>query len=146
MDTASQRAASYRLGARAKHGKAPAPCSNIDDLNVRRDSRYALSVAVAGRLCAARSWRTSRRSRPVPIEYVSPGAPAVSGLQLRQRHDLYSGHAVPFRDMALARCRSRGGSSVRQSGGIRQSTEYPGGIEVQRRYPGQSGYGLRRRR
>ncbi len=41
--------------------------------------------------------------------------------------------------MASREVQVHGGSSVRQSGGIRQSTEYPGGIEVQR-YPGQSGY------
>lgn len=84
--------------------------------------------------------------RPIPIEYVSPGASgSVSTYSRSQSYPLYGGHAVPGLGYGRSQVEVRGSSAVRQSGGIRQSTEYPGGIEVQR-YPGQSGYEVQRRR
>ena len=107
--------------------------------------RYPLLLLAA--LCGSQVLANEPpRSRPVPIEYVSPGASgSVRGSSYSQRHDLYGGHAVPIQGYGAREVQIHGGSSVRQSGGIRQSTEYPGGIEVQR-YPGQSGYEVQRRR
>lgn len=86
------------------------------------------------------------RSQPVPIEYVSPGASgSVSGSSYSQRYDLYGGHAVSIQGYDGREVQIHIGSSVRQSGDIRHSTEYPGGIEIQR-YPGQSGQEVQRRR
>ena len=48
------------------------------------------------------------RSRPVPIEYVSPGASgSVSGSSYSQRHDLYGGHAVPIQGYGRGRVAMR---------------------------------------
>ncbi|WP_394561206.1 hypothetical protein [Aquipseudomonas alcaligenes] len=83
--------------------------------------------------------------QPIPIEYVSPGASgSVSSSSRSQSYDVYGGHAVPSQGYGRE-IQIQGGSSVRQSGSIRQSIEYPGGIEVQR-YPGQSDYELQRNR
>lgn len=84
-----------------------------------------------------------RPIQAVPIEYVSPGASgSVSSSSRSQRYDLYGGQAVPSYGQ---QSQSYGSLSVQQRGGIRQSTEYPGGYEVQR-YPGQSGYDVQRSR
>ena len=57
------------------------------------------------------------RSRPVPIEYVSPGASGgVSGSSYSQRYDLYGGHAVPIQGYDGREVQIHSGSSVRQSG------------------------------
>ena len=83
--------------------------------------------------------------QPIPIEYVSPGASGSIGSSSRsQNYDVYGGHAVPSQGYGGREVQIQGGFSARQSGGIRQSIEYPGGIEVQR-YPGQSGYEQRSR-
>lgn len=73
--------------------------------------------------------------RVIPKAYVSPGASgSIDGYQRQQQYDIIGGQAIP-----------RGGSRIQiiegsqqfeTRGGIRQSTEYPGGYEVQR-YPGQ---------
>lgn len=84
--------------------------------------------------------------QPIAIEYVSPGASgSVSSSSRSQSYDLYGGHAVPSQGYGSREVQIQGGSSVRQSGGIRQSIEYPGGIEVQR-YPGQGSYEGQRNR
>jgi hypothetical protein len=84
--------------------------------------------------------------RSIPIEYVSPGASgSVSSSSRSQSYDVYGGHAVPSQGYGRQVEIIQGGSSVRQSGGIRQSIEYPGGIEEQR-YPGQGGYEIQRSR
>ncbi|WP_220815013.1 hypothetical protein [Pseudomonas paralcaligenes] len=78
--------------------------------------------------------------RPIPIEYVSPGASgSVSTYSRSQSYPLYGGHAVPGLGYGRSQVEIRGGSAVRQS------VEYPGGLEVQR-YPGQRGYEIRRER
>jgi hypothetical protein len=84
--------------------------------------------------------------RPIPIEYVSPGASgSVSSSSRSQSYDVYGGHVMPSQGYGGNQVQIRGSTSVRQSGGIRQSTEYPGGIEVQR-YPGQGSYEVQRSR
>ncbi|HSC82277.1 MAG TPA: hypothetical protein VLC30_01550 [Pseudomonas sp.] len=81
----------------------------------------------------------------VPIEYVSPGAyGSVSSSSRSQGYDLSGGRAVPGQGYGR-QSQSYGNSSVQQRGGIRQSTEYPGGYEVQR-YPGQGSYEVQRSR
>lgn len=107
--------------------------------------RYPLLLLAA--LCGSQVLASEPpRSQPVPVEYVSPGASgSVSSSRYSQHYDLYGGHSVPIQRYDGRQVQIRSGSSVRQSGGIRQSIEYPGGIEVQR-YPGQSGYEVQRRR
>jgi hypothetical protein len=84
--------------------------------------------------------------RSIPIEYVSPGASGgVSSSSTSQGYDVYGGHAVPSQGYGRQVQIIQGGSSVQQSGGIRQSIEYPGGVEIQR-YPGQSSYEVQRSR
>ena len=84
--------------------------------------------------------------RSIPIEYVSPGASgSVSSSSRSQSYDVYGGHAVPSQGYGRQVEIIQGGSSVRQNGGIRQSIEYPGGIEVQQ-YPGQNSYEVQRSR
>jgi hypothetical protein len=84
--------------------------------------------------------------REIPIEYVSPGASgSVSSSSRSQSYDVYGGHAVPSQGYGRQVQIIQGGSSVQHSGGIRQSIEYPGGIEVQR-YPGQNSYEVQRSR
>jgi hypothetical protein len=84
--------------------------------------------------------------RDIPVEYVSPGASgSVSSSSRSQSYDVYGGHAVPSQGYGRQVEIIQGGSSVRQSGGIRQSIEYPGGLEVQR-HPGQHGYEVQRSR
>ncbi|MBB2494831.1 hypothetical protein [Aquipseudomonas ullengensis] len=85
-----------------------------------------------------------RPLQAVPIEYVSPGASgSVSSSSRSQIQNLYGGQALP--EGYGRQSQSSGSSSVQQSGGIRQSTEYPGGYEVQR-YPGQNSYEVQRSR
>lgn len=106
--------------------------------------RYSLLLLV-GLLNAQVLADEALRSRPVPIEYVSPGAYGSVSSSSRSRHaDVYGGRVVPDQGYGGREVRIQGDSSVRQSGGIRQSIEYPGGVEVQR-YPGQSGYEALRR-
>ena len=84
--------------------------------------------------------------RPIPIQYVSPGASGgVESSSRSQSYDIYGGHAVPSQGYGRNQVEIHGSSSVRHGGSIRQSTEYPGGIEVQR-HPGQSDYELQRNR
>jgi hypothetical protein len=84
--------------------------------------------------------------RPIPIEYVSPGASgSVSSSSRSQSYDAYGGHAVPSQGYGSREIQIQGSSSVQQSGGIRQSIEYPGGVEIQR-YPRQGSYEVQRSR
>jgi hypothetical protein len=84
--------------------------------------------------------------REIPVEYISPGASgSVSSSSRSQSYDIYGGHAVPSQGYGRQVEIIQGGSSVRQGGGIRQSIEYPGGLEVQR-HPGQHGYEVQRSR
>lgn len=86
-----------------------------------------------------------RPIQAVPIEYVSPGASgSISSSSRSQNYDLYGGQAVPGQGYGQ-QSQSYGNSSVQQRGSIRQSTEYPGGFEVQR-YPGQDSYEVQRSR
>ncbi|MDD0842798.1 hypothetical protein [Pseudomonas sp. Gutcm_11s] len=103
-------------------------------------SMILLSVLLSGLAMAGEPAR-----QPIPIEYVSPGASgSVSSSSRSQSYDVYGGHAVPGQGYGRE-VQIQGGSSVRQSGGIRQSIEYPSGIEVQR-YPGSSDYEIQRNR
>ncbi|MEO4047446.1 hypothetical protein AAFN46_10200 [Pseudomonas sp. CAU 1711] len=100
-----------------------------------RNTILLLSGLFSGLALAAEPVR-----QPMPIEYVSPGASgSISGSVRSQSYDVYGGHAVPSQGYGSSRVQIQGGSSVRQSGGIRQSIEYPGGIEIQR-LPGQHSY------
>ncbi|MGL4315930.1 MAG: hypothetical protein ACRCTL_04890 [Pseudomonas sp.] len=109
-------------------------------------ARRGLMILVAGVALPALADEVVRRPiQAVPIEYVSPGASgSVSSSSRSQSYDLYGGQAVPGQGYGQ-QSQSYGSSSVQQRGGIRQSTEYPGGYEVQR-YPGQNSYDVQRSR
>ncbi|MFT0621865.1 hypothetical protein ACMHYQ_04290 [Ectopseudomonas guguanensis] len=82
--------------------------------------------------------------RVIPKTYVSPGASgSVSGSSSYEQHKLYGGQRLPQGSM---RQESRYGSqSIETRGGIRQSTEYPGGLIIERQ-PGSGSYQQQRSR
>lgn len=82
--------------------------------------------------------------RVIPKSYVSPGASgSVSGSSSYQQHNLYGGQRLP---QGSVRQDSRYGSQSSETrGGIRQSTEYPGGLIIERQ-PGSGSYQQQRSR
>ncbi|XLY86972.1 hypothetical protein ACK8QS_15535 [Ectopseudomonas mendocina] len=82
--------------------------------------------------------------RVIPKTYVSPGASgSISGSSSYEQHNLYGGQRLP---QGSVRQESRYGSqSIETRGGIRQSTEYPGGLIIERQ-PGSGSYQQRRSR
>ncbi|MEK1904677.1 MAG: hypothetical protein AAAB13_02780 [Pseudomonas sp.] len=106
--------------------------------------RLVMGLAAIIALPALAGEEVRRPIQAVPIEYVSPGASgSISSSSRSQNQNLYGGQALP--EGYGRQSQSYGSSSVQQSGGIRQSTEYPGGYEVQR-YPGQNSYEVQRSR
>lgn len=84
--------------------------------------------------------------RVIPITTISPGASgSIGGSQHYEQHNLYGGQRLPG-DGTLRRFESHSSSqSVESRGAIRQSTEYPGGYEVQT-LPGNSSQQYQRSR
>ncbi|SEQ53688.1 hypothetical protein SAMN05216409_106199 [Pseudomonas lutea] len=81
--------------------------------------------------------------RAIPRTYISPGASGSIETQQRSQHyNLYGGQAVPRGTVREYRSHSSG--QYEQRGSIRQSTEYPGGIEIERT-PGSTTNRLERR-
>lgn len=82
--------------------------------------------------------------RVIPKSYISPGASgSVSGSVRYEQHNLYGGQRLP---QGSVRQESRYGSqSCETRGGIRQSTEYPGGLIIERQ-PGSGSYQQQRSR
>lgn len=82
--------------------------------------------------------------RVIPKSYVSPGASgSVSESVQYERHDLYGGQRLP---QGSVRQESGYGSySSETRGNIRQSTEYPGGLIIERQ-PGPGSYQQQRSR
>jgi len=82
--------------------------------------------------------------RVIPKSYVSPGASgSVSGSSSYQQHNLYGGQRLP---QGTVRQESHYGSqSIETRGGIRQSTEYPGGLSIESQ-PGSGSYQQQRSR
>ncbi|MGP0173802.1 hypothetical protein ACSVIJ_18235 [Pseudomonas sp. NCHU5208] len=96
-------------------------------------------------ICAAAAFADEPQTiRVIPKSYVSPGAGgSVSGSAHYQQYDLYGGQRLP---QGSVRQESRYGShSTETRGGIRQSTEYPGGLIIERQ-PGAGGYQQQRSR
>ena len=82
--------------------------------------------------------------RVIPKSYVSPGASgSVSGSSSYQQHNLYGGHRLP--QGSVRQESSYGSHSSESRGGIRQSTEYPGGLIIERQ-PGSGSYQQQRSR
>ena len=82
--------------------------------------------------------------RVIPKSYVSPGASgSVSGSSSYQQHNLYGGQRLP-QGSVRQEC-SYGSYSSESRGGIRQSTEYPGGLIIERQ-PGSGSYQQQRSR
>lgn len=78
-------------------------------------------------------------ARAIPKVFLSPGATgSIETYQRSQGYDIQGGYAVPSAAAGHASS-SYGGSTQQQRGALRQSTEYPGGLEVER-VPGQSRY------
>ncbi|WP_277372255.1 hypothetical protein [Pseudomonas sp. AA-38] len=96
-------------------------------------------------ICAATAFADEPQTiRVIPKSYVSPGASgSVSGSANYQQYDLYGGQRLP---QGSIRQESRYGShSTETRGGIRQSTEYPGGLIIERQ-PGAGSYQQQRSR
>ena len=82
--------------------------------------------------------------RVIPKSYVSPGASgSVSGSSSYQQHNLYGGQRLP--QGSVRQESSYGSYSSENRGGIRQSTEYPGGLIIERQ-PGSGSYQQQRSR
>jgi hypothetical protein len=82
-------------------------------------------------LIAPISMADDSASRAIPRTYVSPGASgSIETQQRSQQYDIYGGQAVPRGTVREYRSQSSG--HYEQRGTIRQSTEYPGGIEIER--------------
>ncbi|MDH0958797.1 hypothetical protein N5E99_07010 [Pseudomonas chengduensis] len=82
--------------------------------------------------------------RVIPKSYVSPGASgSVSGSSSYQQHNLYGGQRLP--QGSVRQESSYGSYSSESRGGIRQSTEYPGGLIIERQ-PGSGSYQQQRSR
>lgn len=82
--------------------------------------------------------------RVIPKSYVSPGASgSVSGSSSYQQHNLYGGQRLP--QGSVRQESSYGSYSSESRGGIRQSTEYPGGLIIERQL-GSSSYQQQRSR
>mgnify|MGYP003451967300 FL=1 len=109
---------------------------------VRSMQAVLLGVAMVG-IPVLAAEPVVRQVQSIPNEYVSPGASgSISSSSSSQRYDVYGGYAVPADDHST-QSHAYGSSGVQQSGGIRQSIKYPGGLEVPR-YPGQSSYEAQR--
>lgn len=96
-------------------------------------------------ICAAAAFADEPQTiRVIPKSYVSPGASgSVSGSASYQQYDLHGGQRLP---QGSVRQESRYGShSTETRGGIRQSTEYPGGLIIERQ-PGAGSYQQQRSR
>ena len=79
----------------------------------------------------------------IPKTYISPGASgSVGGYQQYERHQLINGQRVPTLN-SRERIQTND-SQIQQWGGMRQSTEYPGGLRIQR-FPGNSSSGSQER-
>lgn len=82
--------------------------------------------------------------RVIPKSYVSPGASgSVSESGQYERYDLYGGQRLP--QGRLRQESGYGSYSSETRGNIRQSTEYPGGLVIERQ-PGTESYQQQRSR
>src|SRR5690606_30424198 len=95
-------------------------------------SVFLILALLAGSLSAqAEPRQTPREIRVIPKTYVSPGATgSIGGYQRYERHELINGQRLPQLD-SHGRIRSSD-SQTQQWGGMRQSTEYPGGLRIER--------------
>ena len=107
--------------------------------------RYA--VGLLGLLLVAPLYaepQTPQSLRVIPKTYISPGASgSVSGSSSYQQHNLYGGQRLP--QGSVRQESSYGSYSSESRGGIRQSTEYPGGLIIERQ-PGSGSYQQQRSR
>lgn len=108
--------------------------------------RFTLLLAALATTPAWADERTPQTIRVIPKAYISPGASgSIQTYERQERYDIHGGQYIP-RDIGSSRYESGQRSSTFETrGGIRQSTEYPNGYEVQR-YPGQGGEQYQRRR
>jgi len=105
-----------------------------------------LALAVLAGNAAVADERAPQTIRVIPKAYVSPGASgSVDTYERQESYNLYGGQRIP-QGIDSRRYESGGSRSTFETrGGIRQSTEYPNGYEVQR-YPGQGIEQYERRR
>ncbi|MEQ9728639.1 MULTISPECIES: hypothetical protein [unclassified Pseudomonas] len=90
--------------------------------------------------------RAPQTIRVIPKAYVSPGASgSVDTYERQERYNLYGGQRIPQGIDSRRYESGQRSSTFETRGGIRQSTEYPNGYEVQR-YPGQDTQQYQQRR
>ncbi|AEF22941.1 hypothetical protein [Pseudomonas fulva] len=101
-------------------------------------SSLTLALAVmAGASAALADERAPQTIRVIPKSYVSPGASgSVDTYERQEQYNLYGGQRLPQGINTRRYESGQSNSTFETRGGIRQSTEYPNGYEVQR-YPGQ---------
>lgn len=99
--------------------------------------RFTLLLAALATTAAGGDERTPQTIRVIPKAYISPGASgSIQTYERQERYDIHGGQYIP-RNIDSTRYESGQRSSTFETrGGIRQSTEYPNGYEIQR-YPGQ---------
>ena len=109
----------------------------------KRAAVVLLSLLVAG-LAQAERPEPRRQIIVIPKTYVSPGAAgSIGGYQHHEQRQLINGRPVP--GLNRRETLESGDYRFQQRGGIRQSTEYPGGLRIER-IPGSGGYETRERR
>lgn len=103
-----------------------------------------IPLLLASLLSLAAWAESAQQIRVIPKSYVSPGASgSVSGSVRHEQHQLYGGQRLP---QGSVRQDSRYGSqSIETRGGIRQTTEYPGGLIIERQ-PASGSYQQQRSR
>ncbi|GAC1032309.1 hypothetical protein thsps21_31370 [Pseudomonas sp. No.21] len=71
--------------------------------------------------------------RVIPKAYVSPGASgSVDTYESSQRYDVYGGQRVPSDINSTRSSSGYSSQDIQQRGGIRQTTEYPNGLIIER--------------
>lgn len=84
--------------------------------------------------------------RVIPKTSISNGSTgSISESRSSQQYDVYGGQRVPSNSGSVHQQNSTGSQSFETRGGIRQTTVYPGGYEVERT-PGRSSYEQQRTR
>lgn len=103
-----------------------------------------MAALSAGAGAQAEPTQPPRQIIVIPKTYVSPGASgSIGGYQQYEQRRLLNGQPLP--ELQRRESIRSGDSQFQQRGGIRQSTEYPGGLRIER-YPGGGSYQNHERR
>jgi hypothetical protein len=97
-----------------------------------------MAVLLLAGVAHAEPGQAPRQIIVIPKTYVSPGASgSIGGYQQYEQRQWINGRPLP--DLNRRESIQSGDYQFQQRGGIRQSTEYPGGLRIER-YPGDGGF------